>query len=366
MIVLTAVLFLHLLIGRAIEELNLKALPYFFTVVLFAVLMVFTVGITNTADWNMYYHFFKYEVEETDFTYYRLSVLFHKYHLSFEDLFVFHIVLSALLTFFLVSRFTRNVFYVLLIYYLLDYVHVVNQIRYYLGFPILTLGFYYLFIQKRYILAIGLIAISLLTHIGLLFLLLFIPLYYFVKPQKYLKTVSLLSVLIFAIVFIISKTGLGTVIEHFGSYLEREGISSFLGGFLSGIPYFLFIPFLLIISRKIDFTLPEYNTPQFIFLYKITFMSVIFIPSALILQIIGFRYIKPTMIFWFIYFLYITKQQSSNKVRSIYFVLFFILAVTSIFATYYLKEMILGSSGFEQESEVILKSIKYLRGIIND
>jgi len=364
MIILTTVLFLHLLIGRVIEELNFKPLSYFFTLIIFALLMVFTVGITNTADWNMYYHYYKYEIEKTDFSYYQLSVLFNKYRLKYENLFVFHVVTSALITFFVVSRFTRNVFYVLLLYYLLDYVHVVNQIRYYLGFPIMISGFYFLFVRKKYLLSIGLIVLSLLTHIGLVFLLLFIPIYYFIKPQKYLKTISLYSIFIFAIVFIISRTGLGTIIEHFGSYMEQEGISSFSGGFLNGMPYFLFIGFLLLISRKIDFTLPEYKTPQFTFLYKITFLSIMLIPSALILQIIGFRYIKPTMIFWFIYFLYITKQQKSNKIRSIYFTIFFILAVISVFTTYFLKQLLSGSSEFEQEVEIILHSIKYLEGIV--
>ena len=145
------IVIIHLIFGLLIENIKSRAFSIPLNILLIFTILVFTVGITYTADWYMYEYMYEQEDDTTDFVFYSLSKLFNKLRLPYDNLFIFHLISTLLIYFFLITKFTRNYFYVFLVYILLDYVHLTNQIRYYLGFPILLTGFYYLFYKKNYI-----------------------------------------------------------------------------------------------------------------------------------------------------------------------------------------------------------------------
>lgn len=344
-------------IGQFIERLSSKYIAYLFNTILFIFLAFCFTSYTNNSDWNMYYYFFKYEEDKTDPVFYWLTMIFKKFHLNYTDLYRFHIVLIILLYYFLVSKFTKNIFYIFLAYLMLDNVHLVNQIRYYMGYPILMSGFYFLFIRKQYLLAIALIVFALLCHSGLSFMLIFIPIYFFIPLKKYIQYTLILSVIIFVISLFIFNSSLGTILSHFGNYFQKDNQSSFLGGLYNGIPYLIFTVFLLIQTFKLLRDNPNViEDPKFVFLYKLSFLGIIFIPASFIIQIIGHRYVMTLSIFWLIYYyLFFIKDQDAKLQFPRFSLVSGIILISSIFI-YIIPYYLFGHSHFAEEFLNIIKS----------
>ena len=325
-------------------------------------ILIFTVGITYTADWLMYDWIYKKEDDSTDFVFYELSKLFNKYQLEYEDLYIFHIVCSLLIYFILITKFTRNYFYVFLIYILLDYVHFTNQIRYYLGLPILLTGYYFLFYRKKYIISIILIGFSLLCHVGLAALLLFIPAFYLIPQRKFIKFILLGSLVVALIVFLLMQGGLALMLDHYDAYFSSEYESSFIGGIFNGLPYMIYYSFILIeipklIKRKIIEDPLKYEL-----LFKLTFFSLLFLPGSFFLQILGHRYIMPFVIFWVIFYLYLVRDLP-QKEKLFKMIVFGIIHFAAIFSIYILPEYLLPQNHFMEQLEYTIQSIPYLKDL---
>ncbi|MEY8759773.1 EpsG family protein [Chryseobacterium tongliaoense] len=362
LIILCVILFY---IGQLIEQLPSKFVAYIFNATLFFVVTYCFLDFTYTADWDMYYYFFKHEDDKTDPIFYWLTLSFKKLYLTYTDLYKFHIVLIISLYYFLISRFTKNIFFIFLAYLILDNVHLVNQIRYYLGFPILMTGFYFLFYHKKYLLSLILITVALLCHSGLSFLLICIPVYYFIPVNKFYKYIIILSGLIFVIALFIFNSALGTVLNHFGDYFEKGNKSSFLGGLYNGIPYILFTVFLYIQTISLIREKPEIiEDPQFKFLYKISFFAMIFIPGSFIIQIIGHRYVMTLSVFWLLYYyIYFLKDQAPKRKLTRFIYITGIVFVSGLFI-YIIPNYIFGNSHFAEEFQDMIESSDILKGFL--
>ncbi|SUX48436.1 EpsG family protein [Chryseobacterium indoltheticum] len=362
--ILLFIFVLHLFGGLLIENLSSRYFANVCNFLLLIIILILSLGVTKMADWEMYRWFFKLENEQTDFVFYRLSVLFNNMHLGFIELFQFHIIVTALINYFLVTRFTKNYFYVVLAFMILNYVHSVNQIRYFLGFPILCLGFYYLFLNKKITLSIGLFILACLCHSALSVLLILIPLYYFIPKKKFLNLILIGSVLIIAIIFIIFRFNLAGKFNHFGDYLMEENLTSLVGGLYTSFPYILNLGFLFYLNRSILKIFPEYeDESEYIFLYKISFFSALFIPVSFIIDILGHRYVIPFHIFWCIYFLYLTKDLE-HKNRTIKFLMFGVIQIVSAMFFYIFPDYVLENNHYLNELDTMITSIKYLKDIL--
>ncbi|WP_379970193.1 EpsG family protein [Epilithonimonas sp. UC225_85] len=341
-----------------------KFVSKFFNIVLIIFVFIFTLGITYTADWDMYYDFFKTENDETDYVFYKLSILFHSFHFTFKEFYQFHIIVITFLNYFLITRFTKNYFYVMLAYMVINYVHSVNQIRYYMGFPIFILGCYYLLYQKRTFLGILLLILSYLCHTALAVVLIVIPIYYFVPIKKYFNYISILAIITGVIIYYMFKAQLGVGIEHFGEYFKEENTSSIMGGIYNSVPNIIVTVYLYILTRQTLKRFPEYyNDRMFVFLYKICFFPVIFIIPSFFLLILGHRYVVSFYILWVAFFLYMVKDLN-HKERLSKFILFSSILLLASFFYYVIPEYIDSKSGTIPELEEILESIKYLKDII--
>ncbi len=365
MLYILVLVFFSFFVGELIRSVPSRLFAYFCNLCFLFIVLNFTLGITYTTDWYMYYYMFKFEVDKTDPVFYNLSVLFNNYNLPYAYLFYFHISCTVLLYFFLITRFTRNYFFVFSLYLILDYVHLTNQIRYYMGIPIIFLGFYYLLVRKKYIVSIGLIIFSLLCHSALSVLLIFIPIYYFVPYRRYIKVCLYIAIVAFCIVYIIFNTGIGTTIKHFGFYLESENGSSVMGGLFNAIPYLLIISFLYFFSSKYLKGSKKIEDPKFIFLYKATFFSIVLIPGAFLIQIIGHRYIMPFGVFWLMYYLYLIKGLPIRK-NIINYLLFATVIIVVVYSIYILPDYVLKENHFFNELKYILNSINHLKGVLYD
>lgn len=363
LIILCVILFY---VGQLIEQLPSKFIAYIFNTSLFFVALYCFLDYTYTADWGMYYYYFKHEDDRTDLVFYWLTLLFKSLYLSYTDLYKFHIILIISLYYFLISRFTKNIFFIFLAYLILDNVHLVNQIRYYLGFPILMTGFYFLFYRKKYLLSVILIIIALLCHSGLSFLLICIPVYYFIPVDKFYRYAIIISGAVFIIALFIFNSALGTILNHFGEYFKEDNKSSFLGGLYNGIPYIFFTVFLYIQTIFLLREKPEIiEDPQFKFLYKISFFAMIFIPGSFIIQIIGHRYVMTLSVFWLLYYyIYFIKDQDPKKKLIRFSYITGIVLVSSLFI-YIIPYYILPNSHFSEEFLDMVKSSDVLKKFID-
>lgn len=308
----------------------------------------------------MYYWFYKIEVDETDPMFYWISLFFKDHSFSYEAVFQFHIIVITLLNYILIKKYTRNYFYVIIVYLVINYVHSVNQIRYFLGFPFLLLGFYYLFQRKNIVISITLFILAYLCHSALSVLLVFIPLYYFIPVRRYMTYITLGTLGASVILYLLIKFGFAVEIEHFGAYFGKEYDSSFLGGLFNALPYIIYYAYLIIESRSILKEYPEYyDDKKFAYLYKISFFPLIFVPASFAIQILGHRYVMPFVIFWTIYYLYLIHDLP-NKTKSIKLIVFSLIHIVVACVFYVLPDFILKDNHYAEELQDIIKSIKYL------
>lgn len=358
MALLFIIFIFHSLISQLIEVLKLKAVALVAAVVLLITIWYFTFGLEYTADYRMYAFLFKNDLQ-TDFMFRQFSTLFSSYGYTFHDLYVFHIAVTVLLYLSLISKFSHNIWFIFLAYIVLDYVHFANQIRYFMGFPMMLWAFYCLHRSKYFLFALFAV-LACLSHSALIVLLTFVPAYLWIKPQKYLKHTLLLSIFCFLIVYIAFTQGMGREIEHFGEYFSKKGVSSFFGGFYNAVPYLIFTLFLYLETRRYRMKHPEWQTDrQFVFLYKLTFYTVIFIPASFFLQIAGHRYVMPFVVIYGIYYLYLIRDEVRRvKVQKI-FAYSAVCAVISVII-YVLPSYIMSENHFMNEVERMLKSVEYL------
>lgn len=327
---------------------------------LLAAVFVFTVGLRYTADYNMYYFLFKHEIGITDIGFKQLTIFFKERGLSYDDLFLSHLVAYTLIYFFFIKRYTSNYFYVFLAYILIDYVHYANQIRYYLAFSILLFAFHFMF-KRRYLWMIICCILAFVSHSATIVLFTFIPIYFFIKTNHYFKFIFILSIACFAIVYLGFSLGFARQIEHFGEYFDKGGISGFVGGLFNALPYIFLVGFLYFQAKYYIKNNEDWQEDKkFVFLYKLTFYTTIFIPVSFFLQIAGHRYVMPFLIIYVIFFLYMIRdysvRQKAHRLLSFSAVCFVVCLFIYILPSYILKE-----NHFLHELELMLESIKYLK-----
>ena len=360
---LVIIFFIHFIFGQIIENLPSKLVSTFFNLLLFSLILFFSVGLTYTADWQMYYWFFKNEDDKTDYVYYKLTLLFKQWGLSFDDLFRFHIIAINVLYYFLIRRFTRNYFYVMLVFIVINYVHSVNQLRFFLGLPIIHLGFYYLFQKKKLLIAIPLFILSCLCHSALVLLLLLITLFY-LSMKRYMLFLILSTIFSFIIVLILVKTGLIFALMHFGDYFQDEETSSFLGGLFNAFPYIIYLSFLYIENKRIIKKFPQYlEDKMYQYLYKFSFFPVIFVPPAFVAPVIGHRYVIAFLIFWIMFYLYLIKGLDRQQ-RFLKFLMFTCVNILVACFYYILPDYFAKENHYLIELESMLKSANYLKSLI--
>lgn len=359
MVYLFFIFLIHFFVGQLIEVLQSKVVAFFFAIILIILVYYFTLGLEYTADYKMYYYFFKDETEKTDYVFRQLTKLYKFNHLNFHDLFVTHIIVSVILYYIFIIKFNFNFYYIFLVYFVLDYVHYSNQIRYFLGFPIMLLAFYNLY-KTNIIRFLIFAALAVLSHSGLLVLLTFVPIYFFIKSKYYIRVMLFLSILCFIIVYLFFSLGLGADIKHFGEYFAKDGISSIGGGVFKASPYVFFMILILWQTRMyLKNNSKAFEDKEFVFLYKLTFYTIIFIPASFFIQITGQRYVMPFVIVYVIYYLYMLRDQNIKykvtKLLVFSIVCFFISLDIYILPDYILKENL-----FVDELKLMLKSISYL------
>lgn len=360
MFILFFLFLIHFFVGQLIEITKNKFLGYSSNIILLAVVMYLTLGIQDTADMEMYEYFYDSDWEAIDPMFLALREIFTSMKLEFYSFYQFHLIVYTLTYFFLISRYTKNIFYVFLVFFILYYVPYVNQFRYYLAFPFYLLSVHYFIVNRKMIYFILFTFLSLTSHSAILLLYAFIPAYYYFSTKYYFRMLMIGAGLLFVLMAVLFQAGVLQQIEHFGEYFGKGMVSSFVGGVYNMIPYIIYLGYLAIIDR--NFRLRNGNADQdhiYVYLRKFSFFSIIFIPASIYIQVFGHRYVFPFIIIWMIYFLYMIKDLSP---RMKFFKFFYISLIHLLvaFFFYVLPNYILGESHFEEELIRSLKSIPYI------
>jgi len=360
MLILVVIFLSHFLIGQFLEISKSKVFSYFFGLLLLAVVFYFSLGVTENSDNFMFKYFYENDWEKIDPMFILLMKVMNAYHFDYYAFYQVHLIIYTLSYYFFISRYTKNVFYVFLVFFVLYYVPYVNQIRYYLAFPFFLLSIHY-FIQKRnLVLFVIFTALAFTSHSAILILYGFIPMYYFISSKSFFKYLFIFSGVLFMVVFALFQMGIVQEIEHFGEYFDKGMTSSVAGGIFNAIPYMIYIFYLWIIDKNYRKKNPDFAQDKtYSFLSKFTFFSIIFIPAAFFVQILGNRYVFPFLIVWLIFYLYTIREEPAKRK----FFSLFIAGLIHLFVgtlIYVIPHFIFGESFYEEELIKAMHSIKYI------
>jgi hypothetical protein len=338
---------------------------FYISVFSLSIFFILLLGVKETADSEGYMNFFENDEVKTDFLFRNLSTLFTNFGMEYYQLFQFHVILFGILYTFFISRFTNNIFLILIFYLLMLYVPLANQIRYYLAFGFFLNAIYLLYFSKKKYLAYLFIIISILSHSAITLFYGFIILNKFSQNNNYLKRCLIISLVFFALIFSLNSLGLNAFIGNYELYFSNDAMSSLLGGVFNALPNIIII-ILLYIRAKIALKKHEVfkQDKSFQILYRLSFYSVIFMPASLYIQILSHRYIQASLIIWLCFYCYTLTLEKSFKVVFNHIICLTGVIIGLFYYTYFFSEIALGETSFYLKEFIrSFNSIEYLPNI---
>lgn len=307
-------------------------------------------GIHYTSDWAAYRHYFDNPGESRDFFFGLLSEYFKGKNYSFEMLYRVYISLIALSYVYLFNKIKSNPIVLVLTLLIFNYVAMGNQIRFFLAFPCCLLAFYE-FLEKKYILTVIFLTISILNHKTAI--LLFSALIgfnffaYKLKPNKQIIIIILSNIAIYILLNYISSFD-----EKYNAYNTVNRLSSFLGGIFNVFPYLFPIYFIYRINKKIKKGIMTGNSVVYRFLYVCSIAPTAFLFSGIYIQVLTNRFIIAFLPIWLGYFLYVNKNIKTQNQTSK--TLIFTLMLISVWN--FIVKPLLGFNEYFIETALMLDS----------
>ena len=280
-------------------------------------------GITYTADWAGYEYAFNNDTSvKNDYALlFIINILKSHGIFDFRVAYRVHIALMGLLFPLVFIKLKKNPIPLTILFVVLTYVPLANQIRFYVAFPLAILSFIYL-TNKKYLTSALLCVLSVGFHSIILILLALLVFYYYYVRKKDNSRRNYLYFSI-GIVFILLVSPLLSYMpddfyESYVAYSESGAISSFIGGLYTLIPI-LFILFIVFnADRKARRIMPDFVSRHNTMYYSLKTLSVataILIPLGFKMQIFVNRFISPLLVFQIIFLLYIQENSSKENSR---------------------------------------------------
>ena len=271
-------------------------------------------GITYTDDFEGYAY--TYNGERSSDIAYAMLESFGKYlKLDFESFYAIPIFVQLLLYTIAFRLYKVNAFVSFFAVLVMNYVAMANQLRYFIAFPLFLISVYYWCYERKRVLSVLLALLSVLFHSGTIALLIFFPLYEYIKRNK-LSSRKILALYLFCgIIILLLFTTLGQfmfkVDEKYSYYTNKEGAS------LMGVLFIVFFAsvclFLLynVFPKKNSLWKNNMDYP---FLFSLSFFPVIFIIATFSrYQIISSRYVDPFFTVWIITLLSLKKDEQLKR-----------------------------------------------------
>lgn len=362
-LLISILIFVFSLFFQFVEDKTLNVhVIFIFSLILFYYI---TYGVTDTADWEGYLFRFDDSEAKTDMVFKYLTLAAVVLGYSFEVIYQFHLLVFGFLFAFFISRFTKNIFLVLIFYLIIYYVPLVNQIRYYLALSFFLNGMYLMFCTKKKTLSFIMLFFAILSHSSMVVLCLFPILSHFSNRGDYLKRVLYASCGLFFLVFCFVTLGISNFLDHYDEYFGKEMTSSVLGGIFNVLPHIFFLIFLYLNDKRVVQKFPELlQDSKYKLLYRLSFYTIIFIPASLYIQVLAHRYVHAFLIVWLCYYLYALSFEKSFKPYIYGLLQLFVMLLFIVSYTYILSPMLFGEEGsYRFEFIRSFNSIDYLPDI---
>ena len=313
-------------------------------------------NVTYNSDWDIYSTMFNNSASSNDFLFNFISKLFSARRLEYSSVYKFHIFLMGIGFIYFTSRFSySSVFAVIITYLLFQLIPLSNQIRYYVAFSFYLISVYNLIVAKNVFGFTIFEVLSLLSHSGILLMYPFIYFYYITKSTHYFQKLISYGLIFAGLIFIFYLVGL-VFLNHFSSYFEQDGLSSFKGGVFSNAIWLLWSLVIYFKNKRLSKSYADiinYDI-KYQFLYKLSLYSVIFYPVSIIVQIFSHRYIVASLIVWVTFILYSLKFENSLFKRLNIISIFLLLNLVTFIYMYFLPAYILGLSGNDIAVELFM------------
>ena len=287
--------------------------------------------------------------QNVDIIFKYLTIIGNKYGLTFDNLYIIHIVVMALFCSVFISYFSDKVLMIIFLISIFRFVDYANQIRYYFGFFIALNSLYFLVVCKKRKFGIVLAVISILSHSSLIIL------YVIPLITKFLYRIRIKHIILFNIIIYISiELGTGIItyfFPHFIKYfINPEVKSSLLGGLFESVPALIMGALILFnhnfLKRKESELL---NSIKYKFLYTTSIFSILLVSSGFIFRIITDRYVFSFIVVWIITLIFslgeytkIQFRKSTILLSSFLIIIWFYFSSYIFFGSgFYLKEVIL-------------------------
>lgn len=360
MILIAILIFTHFYVGYFLDLFNNKFISHTINCLLIGCIFYITLGVTDTVDNPMYIYFFYNDWNKIDPMFVIMRDIMLSFGYDYFDFYKLHIIIFTLSYYFLISRYTHNVFYVLMAFVVLYYVPYINQIRYYLAFPFYLLSVHYLIRSRNVFLSVLFGLLAFLSHSAIILMFAFVPMYYLFSNRMYFTVVFSSSGLMFLLMMILFQMGIAQQIDHFGEYFGKKAVSSFSGGMFNALPYFIYIGYLWYMDLRYRREYPNCDDDAYYsFLRKFSFFPIIFIPASFFVQVLGHRYVFPLFIIWMLFFLYLIRNKLELE-KLYHFIVFAAVHLLAAFVFYILPLYLFNYSQYQEEFIRSIKSIKYI------
>lgn len=330
------------------------------------VLYLIFLWITYTPD-KLYYTWW---IDYPDFsidkepTFQIIAAYIRKHNYSYQFMHVTFIAVYSLIYLYFVSRFSRNVYAITLLYIPLIFIFYGTQLRYFLGYYAVLLGFYYLLVSKRKMLALACFIFAVCSHYSLL---LFIPFYflYNIKGNFYSRILKI------AFVIFVGYTVLTTVIFdllswiRFIYYLKGDLVSSYAGGLFS---FAVLIPVYVFVQQYYKGRLKEnpelLNDSKFVFLYKFSLLPLVYLGIAISAQVVGHRFIIMGMLIPILFFFYRWDEFENKAKKARYTAVFILLYIFVFIHLNFSVAWIMGEWEMVEEMQKMIWSNEILKDLL--
>ena len=260
-----------------------------------------------TPDWLVYEHHYSLSYNITEIVFYWLRDLIQFFGGEFKNLHQLYIVLSSVTLVFFISRFTKNVLFVIILFLPCIFVFYTTQIRFYLSFNLVCISLYFWSLKKNLKLGILFFIIAFLNHFSSI---LFIPMYFISYFNlKSVKRLVLLSIVPVWVIFNYFSSFVQS--SSFNTYVTSDQQSSLIGSVFNLVPYLISILIIeLYFKPKVLKNQNLFKSKSLIFLLKFSYYSYIFVLVALDYQIFTRRFIYPLLL---IQILFVINYYSLTK-----------------------------------------------------
>lgn len=273
-------------------------------------------GVTYTADWAGYEQSFENDLERRDLAFGFIgSIMANLGQFEYQSVYRAHVVLMGILFPFFISRWQKNPFFVSTIFVILTYVGLANQIRFYVAFPLVLIGFYALICKKNWFSFALFSVLAYVFHSSILFFIVVVLFFYFhiLKRERLVTNIVLINIFL-AIISFWGLKFINQLIGEFSVYLVSDKLSTLAGGIYSAFPSMLAIGLVLFSNHKLKRTNPDLLSNNY---YK--YLLVLSVATSVLLtlsfrtQIVRHRFIAPLLLIWIIYFLFVGKNSKHLK-----------------------------------------------------